>query len=261
MEENQVTLKEVLEYNKSHISSQKQANIAEIEDLELSFVTKIEAEKEQYSLLENKQNDLEVQWHAKIEEIHNVHEEEKKKIELFFIDEHEKLSRLILAEKQMAKKMKDKFEQEIKEIEEDIDKEINEFSYSYEKKLKDEKVLLVKVEQENKVMKETHKSFLSEIEGLKKNLQDSFNECKRLLTIIKGLEIEVQAFNNELKQREDTLYDKDVRILDLSKKNQELEKFKFVLEFKIGELMKQIKPRQDEIIRKENQIFVSNNLQ
>lgn len=37
------------------------------------------------------------------------------------------------------------------------------------------------------------------------------------------------------------------RIYDLKKKNQELEKFKFVLDYKIKELKKQIEPKENEI--------------
>ena len=41
--------------------------------------------------------------------------------------------------------------------------------------------------------------------------------------------------------------DKDKRIYDLRKKNQELEKFKFVLNYKIQELKRQIMPKKKEI--------------
>eukprot|EP00958_Prasinococcus_capsulatus_P018476 scaffold2162_cov398-Prasinococcus_capsulatus_cf.AAC.5 len=44
--------------------------------------------------------------------------------------------------------------------------------------------------------------------------------------------------------RDDTIGDKEKRIHDLKKKNQELEKFKFVLDYKIKELRKQIEPRE-----------------
>ena len=44
------------------------------------------------------------------------------------------------------------------------------------------------------------------------------------------------------------------RIYDLKKKNQELEKFKFVLDYKIKELKKQIEPREEEIRRMKDQI-------
>ncbi len=44
-----------------------------------------------------------------------------------------------------------------------------------------------------------------------------------------------------------TIREKDSRIFDLKKKTQELEKFKFVLDYKIKELKRDIGPREDEI--------------
>merc|ERR1711907_829436 len=48
-------------------------------------------------------------------------------------------------------------------------------------------------------------------------------------------------------ERDETIGDKEKRIYDLKKKNQELEKFKFVLDYKIKELRKQIEPKDMEI--------------
>merc|ERR1712023_12718 len=48
--------------------------------------------------------------------------------------------------------------------------------------------------------------------------------------------------------------DKENRIYDLKKKNQELEKFKFVLDYKIKELKRQIEPRENEITDMKEQI-------
>lgn len=45
-----------------------------------------------------------------------------------------------------------------------------------------------------------------------------------------------------------------LQIYDLKKKNQELEKFKFVLDYKIKELKRQIEPRETEIASMKNQI-------
>ncbi len=44
------------------------------------------------------------------------------------------------------------------------------------------------------------------------------------------------------------------RIFELRKKNQELEKFKFVLDYKIKELKRQILPRQQEVDQLKQQI-------
>merc|ERR1712164_15641 len=65
---------------------------------------------------------------------------------------------------------------------------------------------------------------------------------------------DIGGHKREIHEREITIRDKDRRIYDLKKKNQELEKFKFVLDYKIKELKKQIEPRENEIKEKKEQI-------
>jgi len=51
-----------------------------------------------------------------------------------------------------------------------------------------------------------------------------------------------------LESRRATIEDKDARIIELKKKTQELEKFKFVLDYKIKELKRDIQPRENNIL-------------
>merc|ERR1740121_2010525 len=51
----------------------------------------------------------------------------------------------------------------------------------------------------------------------------------------------------EIKERDKTIADKEQRIYDLKKQNQELEKFRFVLDYKIKELKAQIDPKTADI--------------
>lgn len=51
----------------------------------------------------------------------------------------------------------------------------------------------------------------------------------------------------EVKERDKTITDKELKIYELKKQNQELEKFKFVLDYKIKELKAQIDPKNDDI--------------
>lgn len=50
-----------------------------------------------------------------------------------------------------------------------------------------------------------------------------------------------------MQERDETIQDKEKRIYDLKQRNQELEKFRFVLDYKIKELRHQIEPRESEI--------------
>jgi chromosome segregation ATPase len=58
---------------------------------------------------------------------------------------------------------------------------------------------------------------------------------------------EKEINKKEVKERDRTIGDKERRIFDLKKKNAELEKFKFVLDYKIKELKREIIPREEEI--------------
>ncbi len=48
-------------------------------------------------------------------------------------------------------------------------------------------------------------------------------------------------------ERDEHIQDKEKKVYDLKKRNQELEKFKFVLDFRIKELKEQVEPRENEI--------------
>jgi len=58
----------------------------------------------------------------------------------------------------------------------------------------------------------------------------------------------------EIKERDKTIADKEHRIHELKKQNQELEKFKYVLDYQIKELKAQIDPKNDDIAEMRDQI-------
>ena len=73
------------------------------------------------------------------------------------------------------------------------------------------------------------------------------NEMKEMHNVIAGRDKDICALKKERQERDETITEKESRIKDLTKKTHELEKFKFVLDYKIKELNKQIEPRENEI--------------
>lgn len=55
---------------------------------------------------------------------------------------------------------------------------------------------------------------------------------------------QLKSQKNELNERDTTIADKEKKIAELYKKTQELKKFKFVLDYKIKELKREIGPRE-----------------
>lgn len=84
-------------------------------------------------------------------------------------------------------------------------------------------------------------------EQLVTEIADKQTKLTDLINLTKDLEASIVSQKSELAEREATIKDKDKRIYDLKKKTQELEKFKFVLDYKIKELKRDIGPREEQI--------------
>lgn len=133
------------------------------------------------------------------------------------------------------------------EIEQETDMEIMELKESYEKRMKQEQDQCSVLNGQCALSKQQEQRLKSEVDEKKRDIQQRAKEQNRDYVAIKGFEKDIKALEHELGERTETIIDKDKRIMDLRKKNQELEKFKFVLEYKIKELHSQIDPREEEI--------------
>ena len=92
-----------------------------------------------------------------------------------------------------------------------------------------------------------YKEAKSKKEQLNRDIHEKQMKLSDLIQQTNSLRQQIQSQKGELKERETTIKDKDKRIYDLKKKTQELEKFKFVLDYKIKELKRDIGPRELEI--------------
>lgn len=73
-------------------------------------------------------------------------------------------------------------------------------------------------------------------------------EAKKRQDRIDGMLKDREHNVRQIKIRDKTIGDKETKIYELKKQNQELEKFKFVLDYKIKELKAQIDPKNDDIL-------------
>ena len=64
----------------------------------------------------------------------------------------------------------------------------------------------------------------------------------------------IESMKNELMERERTIKDKQLKIDQYRRQTQELEKFKFVLDYKIKELKRDIGPREVQIQKLNEQV-------
>ncbi|KAK9845760.1 hypothetical protein WJX81_001703 [Elliptochloris bilobata] len=141
-----------------------------------------------------------------------------------------------------------------RQLEEDADREIEELQDKYEGRLAAEREAGLRLKGENGIMKKKFSTLQKEIDDQSAEVTQLFEHKKELYAAMTGLERDVAALKREVAERDDTIGDKEKRIHDLKRKNQELEKFKFVLDYKIKELKRQIEPREAELARLKEQI-------
>jgi hypothetical protein len=80
-------------------------------------------------------------------------------------------------------------------------------------------------------------------------------ELKGNQNTIQVLKIEKQAIEKDIEDRDETIRQKKLRVEELRKREQELEKFKFVLDYKMRELRGEMEPKQQEIEKLHEQEF------
>ncbi len=219
----------------------------EIEEMEKSHNAKIKSESERYELLGRDRDELNAKWDKQNTLLIQSHEN--------YIEEMTEAFEKKLAEESAKREVLVKEKNEINvmftdtntSIEADGDLEVEDLKEKYMAKLTNEKNLKLRLRGENVIMRKKYQTDKKVIQQQDDEIAAQQQKEKGRHETIKSLEKDIVGHLKEIREREDTIADKDKRIYDLKKKNQELEKFKFVLDYKIKELRRQIEPRQNEI--------------
>ncbi|KAG5321315.1 CFA57 protein, partial [Pseudoatta argentina] len=133
------------------------------------------------------------------------------------------------------------------QVEDDADREILEIRTKYENLLYEEKQISLKLKGEAGVMRNKFMASQRDIDDLKRQVNRVQSEYAQFYKNIQDLEKQIIDLKKEITERDATIRNKEQQIYDIKRTNQELEKFKFVLNFKIDELRSQIQPRDQEI--------------
>ncbi|KAH6580918.1 hypothetical protein BASA60_002664 [Batrachochytrium salamandrivorans] len=234
---------------KSELSETKRNHQREILEMKDAIEVKMRSEGEKYIESTVKIEELKKKWELQIQDIELVHKKQVGEITEFYSNNIQEKQDLIQLSKKEFEHHTQKFETLVNDVEADVDREALEISFGFETRLKDERESLTVIREENISMKSKFDHLTRQIEEQKRELFKGGIEEKKLHTIIKSYENDVVDAKKEIQERDDTILDKEKHIYDLKKKNQELEKFKFVLDYKIVELRKQVEPREKDIVQ------------
>lgn len=218
-----------------------------MQQMEISYDLKLITEYDKYHMFEDRNNSMRENYEKRLEELEQDRVTELEKLTTSYEAQlHERAIQLEEAHEEMAHQVR-VHEQLKRQIEDDADREIVEVRTSYETQLHMEKQTNLKLTGEIGVQRNKLTASQKEIDELKRHVAHLQTELIQFQTVIQSLEKDVADLKKEIGERDITIQDKERQISDLKRNNQELEKFKFVLDYKIRELKNQIEPRDKEI--------------
>jgi hypothetical protein len=208
---------------------------------------KLKQEQERLKDLQRKQETQREQHEAKLSQLKAQFDGEKH--DLLSNSEHNLASKHGEKLRQLKEKgaVLREFEETKQLMEADADEEIEELKGNYDKKLSAERIVTLRLKDQNAILKRKFTSLREDIAENLDELAAQREHQSQLYELIDQYEKDIRTHIKEIKERESTIGDKLHRIFELRKKNQELEKFRFVLDYKIAELKRQIQPRKLEM--------------
>ncbi|ORY40884.1 WD40 repeat-like protein [Neocallimastix californiae] len=253
----------------------KQKNHANLQELEAKFTKQLIKQYDKYNKLKKKSVELEEYWGEKIINAKKDEEEVLLKYTQSLEIKMSKKSEEILKLKNQLRNNEIECNEFRKMTEEDIDTEIVELNKKYQMELKDIIDKGFKLKGENGIMK---KKFIS----LNKEIEDSKKDITKLNKSIESLNSEIEIYEKELLllkkdvnpilplillylnnykymylllcfyslyiykmvDRNYLMRDVEKKVFVIKRKNQELEKEKFVLNYNINQLRQEVEPRE-----------------
>ncbi|KAH9582313.1 hypothetical protein LSM04_000234 [Trypanosoma melophagium] len=194
-------------------------------------------------LLEERENAHEAHMKEIRENAAKMREEDKEN-QRRIINEIDERHQKLLMEKEEDEKLTDNY---CEMIEEDTDVEVAALKENVEKLRKEQVEEISAISAANDALLSRENIIKADLEAKKAEVREKLRQQGMLESQIEAAKRDIEALTHEFKDRGETIAEKERRVFDLKKKNQELEKFKFVLEYKIKELKSQIDPRDEEI--------------
>ncbi|NXW67652.1 CFA57 protein, partial [Hirundo rustica] len=253
---------QILEEEKEKQIIQHQVKLSELMDKQAREVQRLESDSHQKISVENeKYQELQVKSQKMEEEyekqLHSLEESKTRAVaELKEYYEKKLKHKSVLleeAKKNMKKQIEAHEEMEI-QIYEEGDKEILELKDKYERELLEEKESNIQLKGEIGVMNKRLDSLQKELKDRNRDIEEMRLEQQKLQDVITSLEKDIVALKTDIKERTETILEKEKHIYDLKMKNQELQNFKFVLNYGIEEFKTQIESRENDIETMKKQI-------
>merc|ERR1719383_865029 len=220
------------------IRAAEQQQRTELQTLEAQYQEKIQLEAQRYQELVQEMERMKEQYEESDTFLHDSHQRKMEELAEEYNkqlrEEQERSDRLEQQKQEMARE----YEEMRQLMEEDADREIEDLTHYYKVALAREREDAAGLSVKNTSMNQTREELEQKIDKLKQQIRSLFSEEKQQYNQIQAHEKDKETLRKEMREREETI---------AKKENQELEKFKWILDYKIKDLRTMIEPREAEI--------------
>ncbi|CAD6207355.1 GSCOCG00010189001-RA-CDS [Cotesia congregata] len=229
------------------ILRKKKENEEVIKEMESDYNNKLILEYDKYVALEKARNDMRKDFEDKMAELKERLLGERQQMARKFEEEiFEKTAEIEELQEEITQVLRE--HEEVKEgIEVDADREIVEVRTEYEALLFEERGASLRLKGEAGVLRNRFEASRRDIDELKRELGSFKGEVEHYQKMIAEAEKDLLDLKSEVRERDGMIQEKERKIAELLRSNSELEKYKFVLNYKIKELKEKIEPREEEI--------------
>uniref|UniRef100_A0A7S4DG22 Cilia- and flagella-associated protein 57 n=1 Tax=Lotharella globosa TaxID=91324 RepID=A0A7S4DG22_9EUKA len=243
LEGTKIKLEQEFEARMHKLQEQKESRIKSLVE---HHQQKLQTETEKFDELMESRASAEADWKNQYQSTIEKYVAEKRALD----KENARQLREKHREQEEAEHQKKAVKRDFKEtqelMEEITDREFEDLKSKYDKILNTEQKETLQLKDENASLRRKFEKLQEQINENDAELKSKTDEREKKRLGIENLKKDIKSQEKEIRDRQATIQEKDNLIRDLRKKNQELEKFKFVLDYKISELQKQNNPREAE---------------
>jgi hypothetical protein len=236
------------------IQNMERAHMKAAEELESLYEKKLSIEAQRYRALLHEKEDMECSYEEQLEitksKYNSVIMKLKGEFETKTKEQQDAYNRL----KDELANTKASYEEFVRQQDEDHEDEMLQVQHSHKKALEEEQDAVANLKSQAGVMRRRFDSFKVEKDALVAKLQAKEDELKVSSERNDEQERQIQMLKNDIRDREQTIDNKEKRISELRMKAKELEKIKFVLDYKYKELKKEMEPKETQIVHMKEQI-------
>lgn len=229
--------------------AQDAAHMKAAEELEHLYERKLAAEAARWESLRKEKEDVQSQLEERIYSLALAGQDVESKLKR----ERDDLKVAGAVKQQEADEVlheeKKRFEEMLAQEERDNDAELDLHQRTAHRQLMHEREEKSTLKGEQAIMRKKFSTFQSEMSKLKSALEEREGTIKQLRREAADREKVIALLKKDVQEREESIADKERRMGELKAKNKELEKFKFVLDYKLRELAKEIEPRDEQIMQ------------